>query len=65
MGCQDFRLGADRSRSTWDAADAIPYRAFGGRFRIAFMPNAGLVGIAWLFGVKFFLLFFDRYLSRN
>jgi len=25
----------------------------------------GLAGIAWLVGVKFFLLFFDRYLSRN
>ena len=25
----------------------------------------GAAGIAWLFGVKFFLLFFDRYLSRN
>ena len=25
----------------------------------------GLVGIAWLIGVKSFLHFFDRYLSRN
>ncbi len=25
----------------------------------------GLAGIAWLVGVKLFLLFFDRYLSRN
>jgi hypothetical protein len=25
----------------------------------------GLAGIAWLIGVKLFLLFFDRYLSRN
>jgi len=25
----------------------------------------GLAGIAWLVGVKFFLHFFDRYLSRN
>ena len=25
----------------------------------------GAVGIAWLVGVKFFLQFFDRYLSRN
>jgi hypothetical protein len=25
----------------------------------------GLVGIAWLVGVKSFLQFFDRYLSRN
>jgi hypothetical protein len=25
----------------------------------------GLAGIAWLIGIKFFLLFFDRYLSRN
>jgi uncharacterized membrane protein len=25
----------------------------------------GLAGIAWLVGVKFFLRFFDRYLSRN
>jgi len=25
----------------------------------------GLGGIAWLVGVKLFLLFFDRYLSRN
>ncbi|MGA7794535.1 MAG: hypothetical protein WCA19_15985 [Candidatus Acidiferrales bacterium] len=25
----------------------------------------GLAGVAWLVGVKFFLLFFDRYLSRN
>jgi hypothetical protein len=25
----------------------------------------GLVGIAWLIGVKLFLHFFDRYLSRN
>ena len=25
----------------------------------------GLAGIAWLVGVKLFLRFFDRYLSRN
>jgi hypothetical protein len=25
----------------------------------------GVAGIAWLIGVKLFLLFFDRYLSRN
>jgi hypothetical protein len=25
----------------------------------------GLAGVAWLVGVKFFLLFFDRYFSRN
>ncbi len=25
----------------------------------------GLAGIAWLVGVKLFLQFFDRYLSRN
>ena len=25
----------------------------------------GLAGIAWLVGVKLFLYFFDRYLSRN
>jgi len=25
----------------------------------------GIAGIAWLVGVKFFLRFFDRYLSRN
>jgi hypothetical protein len=25
----------------------------------------GLAGIAWLVGVKFFLIFFDNYLSRN
>jgi hypothetical protein len=25
----------------------------------------GLAGIAWLVGVKLFLLFFDRYLSHN
>jgi hypothetical protein len=25
----------------------------------------GLAGIAWLVGVKLFLIFFDRYLSRN
>jgi hypothetical protein len=25
----------------------------------------GLAGVAWLVGVKLFLLFFDRYLSRN
>jgi len=25
----------------------------------------GVAGIGWLFGVKLFLLFFDRYLSRN
>lgn len=25
----------------------------------------GLSGVAWLVGVKFFLQFFDRYLSRN
>jgi hypothetical protein len=25
----------------------------------------GLAGIAWLVGVKLFLVFFDRYLSRN
>jgi len=25
----------------------------------------GLAGVAWLIGVKLFLLFFDRYLSRN
>ena len=25
----------------------------------------GLAGIAWLVGVKLFLLFFDRYLSSN
>lgn len=25
----------------------------------------GLAGVAWLIAVKLFLLFFDRYLSRN
>lgn len=25
----------------------------------------GLAGVAWLIGVKLFLQFFDRYLSRN
>jgi hypothetical protein len=25
----------------------------------------GVAGIGWLVGVKFFLHFFDRYLSRN
>ena len=25
----------------------------------------GFAGVAWLVGVKFFLLFFNRYLSRN
>jgi len=34
-------------------------------FRLLSSIMLGLAGIAWLVGVKLFLLFFDRYLSRN
>ena len=37
----------------------------GGSFGLLSSIMLGLAGIAWLVGVKFFLLFFDRYLSRN
>jgi hypothetical protein len=40
-----------------------------GRFAVGFgllsSLMLGLAGIAWLVGVKLFLHFFDRYLSRN
>ena len=40
-----------------------------GRLAVSFGLLSSLVlgaaGIAWLVGVKLFLLFFDRYLSRN
>jgi hypothetical protein len=35
------------------------------RFGLISSITLGLAGIAWLVGVKLFLLFFDRYLSRN
>jgi hypothetical protein len=34
-------------------------------FELVSTVMLGLAGIAWLVGVKLFLRFFDRYLSRN
>jgi hypothetical protein len=34
-------------------------------FRLLSCLALGLAGISWLVGVQLFLLFFDRYLSRN
>jgi hypothetical protein len=46
-----------------------PMRFLTGRLAVSFgllsSLALGLVGIAWLVGVKSFLHFFDRYLSRN